>query len=224
MALALLAPQASQAATIYTGSLSNSVGSPAPGVVANGVWDNSSTSFSWTVKDVGTNPGGFLIWEYSYTLSVGNQGNISHFIVELSPGFTTGDLLTELTNTEIGTFGQQGNSNPGIPGDIFGIKFDKRTSTTETVTFQTLRAPVWGDFYAKDGKAGGVDNYVYNAGFSDADPVAPAANGSVGNHILRPDTTVKPPAEVPLPPAAWLLGSALLGLVAISRRDRKPVA
>ena len=57
-------------------------------------------------------------------------------------------------------------------------------------------SPTLGNFYAQDGKG----TFAYN---------------------IVADTVAVPNGMVPIPAAAWLLGSGLLGLVAIRRRMKK---
>jgi hypothetical protein len=67
--------------------------------------------------------------------------------------------------------------------------------TDWTATLVTARAPVWGDFYIKDGKTGGIDNSAWNTGFLDADPLDLPADRSINNHVLVPDTYTTPVPE-----------------------------
>jgi len=161
---------------------------------------------------------------------------ISHVVVEASTSFTEADLLNANPgNAEVGDHGT-GNGNPDIPSTIHGIKFgadggesgDTVSSADDddddddggcdcfTVSFDTARSPVWGDFYAKDGAedapggdsigtltfgGGGGDKLtvqLWNAGLTetDTDPDDPASNGSVdGLHLLVPDTVEEPPGD-----------------------------
>ncbi len=216
--IALIAAPAT--GTVYTGSLSSGAGE----LQGSGVWVQDDGSQNWTPAmlswTVHSNPNN--TWHYSYTLSV-TAGGVSHLILETSDSFDDSDLLNAVAlsgsfgSTEIKTH-TTGSGNPLMPSDIYGIKFDDATGTTLTIEFDSPRVPVWGDFYAKDGTVGGVQNAVWNGngilGFTnpDSDPIAPPADGSVDLHVLVPDTV-----EIPEPGTlAVLLGGA--GLMMLRRR------
>jgi hypothetical protein len=162
------------------------------------------------------------IWHYSYRLTT-NRGAFSHFILETSPHFgeKEGDFSNVQVNGSssynawtIGDFSTADPSNPYIPTDIHGLKFDSLNTLVVTVNFDSQRQPMWGDFYAKDGKAGSTSkifNAGWNEGFQDNDPLVPVTNGSINNHILVPDTAITPPA---VPEAATLMLSGI-GMVSM---------
>lgn len=188
-----------------------------PGILGTGIWiDPGVSHLHW---DVTQGIGG--IWDYSYTFTV-PRGEISHLILEVSPNFSESDISSisgTFEDIEIKTYSpaDPGNSNPNLPGPIYGIKFDEVETTTGTFTIQTLRNPVWGDFYARNGTAGndqGVFNTAWNAGFLTADPSDPPSDGSIGFHLLVPDT------NAPIPDASTLLltCTGALSLIAIRRR------
>lgn len=199
--------------TIYTGSLSAADG----GLTAYGAWDCSSTTLGWIVDDM-TTPGK---WHYSYTLFVPSK-DISHMIIEASNGdnpFTSANLFSPSSNPAgwirsiaIQNFSPN-NSTPYMPEDIYGIKFDSaKDATVITLSFDSDRAPVWGDFYAKDGYSSCSGwNALYNTGFTlnDYDPFAPAANGSLQNHLLVPDSYIPVPGAIIL----VCIGTTLTGML-----------
>jgi len=149
-------------------------------------------------------------WKYTYTFSHDGDGAaLSHLVIEVSDNFTTDDIagLTGMGLDSI-KLHKTGSGNPNMPENFYGIKFNPvgDGQTSLTWSFYSNRVPVWGDFFAKDGKTGGVNNVAYNynntdgveTGFldpngnndvrDDPDPTAPPSSGSVDYHILRPDT------------------------------------
>lgn len=210
--LAIVAASSSVSLADFTGSFSGSdlVGS----------WGTGEKTLSWSVVELSDN------WfRYTYTLTL-PRPSTSHFIIEVSDNFTAenyrnltyGGFSADLLEKEfLSTTSQfQGPGNPGMPTDAdwnVGFKvnapeeFDSRTLVLQ---FESDRVPVWGDFYAK----GGNDSYVYNSGLGSADPIAPAASGSLNGHLLVPDSVV-----VPLP-GAVVLGSLGLGFAGWLRRKQ----
>jgi hypothetical protein len=95
----------------------------------------------------------------------------------------------------------QGNSNVGLPTDILGAEFTHLPgSTTVIITFNSSRAPAWGDVYLKGGQ-----QYVYNRGngqhATDSNPL---------DFIARPDPAgAEPLSETPEPGSFGLAGAAL---------------
>lgn len=170
----------------YSGSLSSS--SVPAGVTGTGFWiTGGTTQIQWAVSQLAD-----LSWSYSYILTV-PDGNISHLILELSPSAVLGDLSNlsgTFSNPVVNTFTPSDQSNPNLPGNIYGVKFQNVGTTSGTFSFTTARAPVWGNFYAADGQAHnpGTTNTAWNSGFLLAHPTDPPSNGSVTNHLLVPDS------------------------------------
>ena len=177
-------------------------------VIGNGVWnDPGGFSISWVITQ---NPD--MTYHYSYTFNA-PVGAVSHWIMEVSSNFTEENIWNIVGTIDGGldTYGiSQGN--PGIPGNIFGIKW----GSDQSISFDSDRAPMWGDFYAKDGMAGGQgQNYAYNTGFG-TDPTSPTQ--SFDAWIPVPDTQT---TTVPEPTTLALFGVGLAGLLGLRRKSNR---
>jgi hypothetical protein len=207
----LLVPAASQA---FVGYLSSDTG----GILGSGNWMvGGVTRLDWVVTQNANQS-----WHYDYTFSH-PAGATSHLLLEVSRTFTRENIFNEsgdFGSLGVDWFGDEGGSNPLIPEVVYAIKFDSALGTSTHIAFDSDRAPMWGDFYSKDGNVGGYgQNAAWNAGFTtaDTDPTDPAADGSLANHLLVPDTVTTP---IPEPTTLLLLGGGLLGGV-IARRRKK---
>jgi hypothetical protein len=112
-------------------------------------------------------------------------------------------------NYYYGTFGTS-SSNPGLPAgaSIFGVKFDSMPDDVTVISFDSLRAPMWGDLYAKDGKVAGtsIENYAYNQGLA-----SHTAYNEANFYVAVPDTVGSNVPE----PGSWLMlasGGLMLAL------------
>lgn len=210
------------AETSWTGSRSTAGGT----VVAAGGWDgtsllpngqgvNNGFEIGWNISLDGS------VYTYIYTISgVGGLDlgkGLSHWILEVTDPSLRSDFFNFSTPIADGprTFTpNQGNSNPNMPGDIYGVKWeaveDEGTeATTIWVLFQTFKDPVWGDFYGKDGILGldGVWTTAWNLGFGEEpDPER------LTRWIPTPNSAVPEPATI------LLLG---IGLGAVGLLGRK---
>lgn len=203
VAISLSASGAS-AAEIYSGSLT----SDDDGLDGIGLWADPGSTLSWTVTE---NPG--ISWHYEYTLTVASK-DISHILFEVSDAFAAGDYSNASHgNDAIGDYGTD-NGNPDIPSTVHGLKFDETEGTTLIISFDSIRVPVWGDFYAKDGKQAGDIVQLWNTGLTaaDTDPTDAPASGTVSNHVLVPDTYVPEPVTMSI--------LAFGGLALLCRRRR----
>lgn len=186
-------------------------------------WNSGLSVFSSVSQFVDNNQ--TLVYQYSYSFDVPGgppQKDISHFIIEVSQNapadaFWLGGVNTHTTVLTPEQFlpTDTGNSNPGLPvAGIFGLKFNFNNVDPAIATFFSFNAPVWGDFYAKDGtlKPSG-DVYAYNLGFGQTVfPFDPT------QYIITPDSAG---GKVPIPPSALLMGSGLLGLGLVGWRRKK---
>lgn len=207
------------------------------GQVKAGIWGGSITpddlSDSRTLSELTSNNwGGFQIgwnidfnstttglWHYEYTLTADTKA-ISYMLMELTPGMDGNDLNSSQTFTYDSAWGYQNdNATPGWPGGagggvtMNGIKFDFG-SITVTYTFDTAIAPVWGNFYAKDGAIGGAGSeklYAYNNAFG----IANFESSDPNDFIVRPDGS--PIVPEPVSSTLFIVGAATMGF----RRYRK---
>ena len=210
-------------ATTLTGSITGG-----NGLVGTDGW--SDATLSWTIFD-NVNTG---VWTYIYTFDTNSVKDLSHIIIEVSDTFTEKDVITSSPlNFELGTY-SEGGSNPQMPGEVFGLKwdgweegidhaasdpyyFDSDDDDTDEyrIMLTTLRDPVQGNFYAKDGRDanGTIDVLAYNTGFS---------NPENGAFVWVPDSTGGGGGGDPIPePATFMLfGIGLLGLARVSRRKK----
>lgn len=201
-------------ATIYSGKLSSDPTDPgSDGLVVIGGDDWSLVTIEWTVT---LNPG--VCWHYEYTIASDDEPAISHAIIGTSLSFMASDVTNWSGTPSAGTLEVQlfeagGSDNPNMPEDLFGLKWqDFGELSSITFSFDTTRQPVWSDFYIK---GGGKNNFgdAWNAGFSDPNPLAVAANGSINDHLLTPDTHMPEPATL----ALLAIGT---GVLAVRRRHR----
>jgi hypothetical protein len=209
------------AGPMYSGSLTSADG----GLVGTGGWvanPAKPVTFDWVVSEDSDES-----WHYHYVFdSTGLQGTLGHLVLETSLNLTPDDILNATPKFENDgpKWQTRKNGNPSIPEPVFGIKFEQVSGTLVVIDFDSAHVPVWGDFYAKGGS---VSGNLWNAGFtsSDTDPSDPLKNGSVGNHVLVPDTMTFDSQSIIRPvvpvPGAFVLGMIGTSLI-IRLRKRLP--
>jgi hypothetical protein len=200
-----------------TGSRTNLTG----GGVDTVQFNNTATdhfSVSWVI----TNPVAGT-WHYSYTFSgtatTGGQG-FSHMILDTSDScinVVTGTLadpncvknVTISSGTVVVVPGDYGlsTSDPNFPtgADIIGVKFNVvgGPPLPVTITFDSDRPPVYGDFYLKIANS----TTAYNNGLG-----IEGTSTLLSDFIARPDTGTPEPSTVFLA----LIGAALVGAAKFS--------
>ena len=142
-------------------------------ITATGGWNTSGTSFYWNV----TYKGGYYNYYYEFTVT---EKGISHFIIEVSPEFKLKwpdyELLSHSgpTGTPVlYNFYEDGSSNPSLPDPGFwGIKYDDLSPDGGndlykfTLSLNSMRMPMDGHFYAKDGSdnsgSAKIDVYAFS--------------------------------------------------------------
>jgi hypothetical protein len=206
--IAGISTQPAMALMTYTGSLSTPTG-----ITATAPWSDG-LNLTWIVNE---NANGSWTYTYQFTDGFGNAPakQISHMVIAISPDATRNDFWDASGPIEIQTWSGDDPSNPGMPGEIFGVKID---IAGDEYHITSSKAPVWGDFYIKDGTLDNNPVYAYNSTFGTPDPDDPPADGSINYKILRPDSIT---TMIPEPSTLLLFGSALAFAGGIRRFRRK---
>jgi hypothetical protein len=184
------------------------------GIYATPNWNNEGTWLNWNITQLEQD-----LWRYEYTWSTDGR-DLSHIIIGVTEGAALDDFWNwsynyqvESSSPQVGWFGP-GPGNPGMPDDLYGLKLDLAQDTPVfQFSFETWRSPVWGDFYAKDGRYQGGDVYAHNVGFG-------TPGNDQGLHIAVPNG-LQPPTIILIPDGGLtlgLIGFALLGLGFVRRR------
>lgn len=148
--------------------------------------------------------------------------DFSHSIFEISDNIDKYNIDTEIYNLQVNGHSSSvpdprtyspsdpGNSNPGLPDDIYGLKFELK-GLNEKISFDSTRAPMWGDIYAKDGQSAGHFVYAYNKGLG-TEPGLGATDFT--KWIAVPNSH-----KVQVPePATYLIMLSSLALAGLARR------
>ena len=149
-------------------------------------------------------------------------------LMELSDTITPQNVNEVITNMQLNNVAMTtptptlyspkdpGNANPGLPGNLWGMKISFPTGLNNwTISFDSILAPMWGDFYAKDGTNKGHFVYAYNTGFG-VDP-----SMRTQSYIAWIPVPSMKTVPIPEPSTYLLLITLLAGAVAISLR-RQP--
>jgi len=164
-------------------------------------------------------------WHYDYEWITSGK-DLSHIIIEVTDGAKRSDFFNISVNAELESEDPRtyspsdpGNSNPGLPGSIYGLKFEPKSETSDfKFSFDSNHAPVYGDFYAKDGKEK-IDKvqfnvYAYNSGFSAAGP----GDFSPSSHTIVPDGLAVPEPTTVIAGGLLLLPLGVTAMRALRRR------
>jgi hypothetical protein len=205
----ILTSQSAMALMTFTGSLST----PA-GIFATEPWMSDGMIINWEINQNADMSWDYRYWFRNYAGGIPTKA-ISHMVIAISPDATSRDFWDANGPLEIRTWSGDDSGNPGMPGSLYGMKID---ISDDEYYFTSTKAPVWGDFYIKDGNFDQNPVYAYNTSFGDPDPLDPPANGSIENKILRPDSVSIP---IPEPSTLLLFGSALAFAGGFRRFRRK---
>jgi len=193
-----------------------------------GNWDDRiwmPATIDWGLWYNGPDPVHSTQWYYGYDLHLnGGTKNFSHILVELSQDFEPENMLDFSGSS--GTLvdpdwwyptGDSG-SNPGMPGNLYGVKIDATTGTDVQWSFTSDRRPMWGNFYTKDGstQVPGDEKIaltIWNTDFLEpsGDPVMNTLNGEYLADAFKipvPDTEAWVPEPSSLALLALMVGGA----------------
>ena len=213
------------------------------GIIAADGWTQANGGFliTWTITSQSDH------WEYTYTISNNDTSKtrptdpeLSHWILEVSP--ESDDELGPLIIPGSASFTYQGpqtwtqdaspdptdpghnNGNSNLPVDLYGIRILFSASRPDddpdsyVFSFWSARQPVWGDFYAKDGKHDDILAVAWNSDIL----TEPTLGGPFTGYIPVPDTTPGGGGgPIPEPSSLLLLILGGCGVLA-SRLRRKP--
>ena len=213
----MLAATGACGASYDASALGELIGTRGP---SNGISFVTGTSFSinWTITQIS---GGYH-YAYSITGVSGPQLGVSHFALNTSTNCTNSNGC--VTNAVVNgsavastslVFGPNTSSNGNVnfPGSFFGVRFEGLGQQLPfTVEFDSVRVPVYGDFYLKLGQGGGT---LPNGGSGWNTGASNHASTNIIDFIARPDTDV---ASLPEPGTLAMIGFSLVAIGLCRRR------
>lgn len=222
LAAALIAVSGRAAITTIVGgpAVTDDLSTPSGITAVGDSWPSSTglTQMKSSVQQVNANT---WFYQYEWITAAPGAKNLSHFLIEITPGAQLSEFFNFSTQPSDGVFTytstSQGSSEVGLPGSMTGFKFSPTGNTTDfIVSFDSHHAPTYGDFYAQDGKSGGAVVYAYNAGFTgnavEGDSLDP------NTHIIVPDGLVLAVPEANFATASELLLVPLAGVSLFRKR------
>ena len=178
------------------------------GLTASGQWRTDGFQVAWDIS-----PNGDRTWRYRYEFTkpagAALKKDVSYVIIQVSDTLTAQDISGGWVP---GGYDAGSPSTPGLPGTIWGVKIE--LDDHNSFSFDSTRAPMWGDVYAKGGtsQSGTVWNAVYNSDFgvwvsnaNDYDQTPVDAWQRPLYKVLVPDTIPEPPTMIILALGAVLL-------------------
>lgn len=192
------------------------------GLQGSGAWDSPEFSVAWSITP---QDAGEWDWLYSYNVSAPVK-KVSQLIIQIAQGATGEDFAFTDTIGRIGYY--SGNDeNPGMPpgGGLFGLKFDLNAKDG-SFGFYTDYGPDYGHLYAvgkdtSNGKGKGGDEKPPSAFNQALDPAYITTPGDFTPYVAAPLLQSSRQGAVPIPSSIWLLGGALVGLIAFMRISQR---
>jgi hypothetical protein len=123
---------------------------PGGGITAFSAWADGGVNFSWLI----TEQSGLFTYEYVISGPNGRDLGLGleEWILELDPGADwTGVFPDDLAVVDL----HEVAGSDGLPlegGSLFGVQFSFDPGVLSfAIVFATTHAPIWGDFYMRDG-------------------------------------------------------------------------